>query len=72
MRRDDSGSAFPSEQHECQDNTWNQTFDSGISIFDLFTLVALHALISRGETNRDETVAQARQWAFTVIEFKRK
>ena len=47
-RRDDGGSAFPSEQHECQDNTWNQTFDPGMSLRDWFAGQALSKSLSDG------------------------
>jgi hypothetical protein len=32
----DGGSAFPSEQHQTQDGSWNQTFDPGMSLRDWF------------------------------------
>ena len=32
----DGGPAFPTEQHECQDNTWNQTYEQGMSLRDWF------------------------------------
>ncbi len=33
---DDGGPAFPSEQHECHDHTWNQTYEPGMSLRDWF------------------------------------
>ena len=39
--KDTRGSAFPSEQHECQDNTWNQTFDPGMTLRDWFAGMVL-------------------------------
>ena len=39
-----NGPAFPNEQHECQDGTWNQTFDSGMSLRDWFAGQALHGI----------------------------
>jgi hypothetical protein len=44
--KSDGGSAFPSEQSECQDNTWNQTFDPGMSLRDWFAGQALVGLMS--------------------------
>ena len=41
----DGGSAFPSEQSECQDNTWNQTFDPGMSLRDWFAGQAMVGLM---------------------------
>ena len=32
----DGGPAFPSEQHETQDGTWNQTYCPGMSLRDYF------------------------------------
>lgn len=46
--KDDGGTAFPSEQHECQDNTWNQTFDPGMSLRDWFAGMALSRSLSDG------------------------
>lgn len=42
----DGGSAFPSEQHETCDGTWNQTFDPGMSLRDYFAGQALVGIIS--------------------------
>jgi hypothetical protein len=36
----DGGPAFPCEQHETQDNTWNQTFESGMTLRDYFAAKA--------------------------------
>ena len=44
--KNDGGTAFPSEQSECQDNTWNQTFDPGMSLRDWFAGQALIGLMS--------------------------
>jgi len=32
----DGGAAFPCEQHEIQDGSWNQSFDPGMSLRDYF------------------------------------
>ena len=40
----DGGPAFPAEQHECQDNSWNQTFSPGMTLRDYFAASALMAL----------------------------
>jgi hypothetical protein len=40
----DGGPAFPCEQHEAQDNTWNQTFESGMTLRDYFAARALPAI----------------------------
>ena len=55
--KDTGGSAFPSEQHECQDNTWNQTFDPGMALRDYFAGQALVGLMSDSgmrPSNHDE------------------
>ena len=44
--KDNGGSAFPSEQHECQDNTWNQTFDPGMSLRDYFAVKAMQGILA--------------------------
>jgi hypothetical protein len=36
MSINDGGPAFPCEQHETQEGTWNQTFESGMSLRDYF------------------------------------
>ncbi len=41
MSIDLGGPAFPCEQHETQDNTWNQTFQSGMTLRDYFAAQAL-------------------------------
>ena len=40
----DGGSAFPTEQHECQDNTWNQTYEPGMTLRDYFAGQVLPAV----------------------------
>lgn len=47
--KDDGGSAFPSEQHECADGTWNQTLDPGMSLRDWFAGQALGGMCADGE-----------------------
>jgi hypothetical protein len=37
----EGGSAFPSEQGQTQDGTWNQTFDPGMSLRDYFAAKAI-------------------------------
>lgn len=41
---DDGGPAFPCEQHETTEGTWNQTFESGMSLRDWFAGQALAGL----------------------------
>lgn len=43
----DYGSAFPCEQHETQDGTWNQSFDPGMSLRDYFAAKAMQAIIAK-------------------------
>ena len=40
----DGGPAFPSEQHETQDGTWNQTYATGMSLRDYFAASALKGM----------------------------
>lgn len=44
--RNDGGTAFPCEQHETQDGTWNQTFEPGMSLRDWFAGQALAGLFA--------------------------
>lgn len=41
MSIDIGGPAFPCEQHETQDNMWNQTFQSGMTLRDYFAAKVL-------------------------------
>lgn len=38
------GSAFPAEQHETQDGSWNTTFEPGMSLRDWFAGQALSGM----------------------------
>jgi hypothetical protein len=54
---DNGGSAFPSEQHECLDGSWNQTYDCGMSLRDWFAGQALMGLVAgMGENERADTL----------------
>jgi len=60
MNPDDTGgSAFPCEQHELQDGTWNQSFDPGMSLRDYFAAHAMQGLLAHpkcgeeGHTDQD-------------------
>ena len=44
--KNDGGPAFPYEQHETQDGTWNQTTERGMSLRDYFAGQALVGLVS--------------------------
>ena len=46
--------AFPNEQHETADGTWNQTFDSGMSLRDWFAGQALHRALSATYYDRSD------------------
>ncbi len=37
--------AFPSEQHECQDGSWNQTYCDGMSLRDWFAGQSIPAVL---------------------------
>jgi hypothetical protein len=45
----DGGLAFPSEQSECQDGTWNQTYSPGMSLRDWFAGQALAGIVTRDD-----------------------
>lgn len=45
MAIEDGGPAFPCEQHETQDGTWNQTFERGMTLRDWFAGQALAGLL---------------------------
>lgn len=40
----DGGPAFPYEQHQTQDGTWNQTTERGMSLRDYFAASALKGM----------------------------
>lgn len=46
MTKKDGGPAFPSEQGETFDLTWNQTYDPGMSLRDYFAAKAMQAYSS--------------------------
>ena len=55
MMDKEGGPAFPCEQHECQDNTWNQTFNPGMSLRDWFAGMALQGLLARDIPEDNQT-----------------
>ena len=46
MAHDNGGVVYPSEQGECQDGTWDQTYDPGMSLWDYFMGQAMQGMIS--------------------------
>lgn len=44
VRPTDGGPAYPSQQGECADGTWNQTYEQGMSLRDWFAGQALAGL----------------------------
>ena len=55
------GPAFPCEQHETLDGSWNQTFDPGMTLRDWFAGQALAACIQKcvpQECNTGENMEQ--------------
>jgi len=46
--------AFPSQQEQCQDGTWNQTYCSGMSMRQYYAGKALPALITAMLSRRNE------------------
>jgi hypothetical protein len=70
MSKDTGGSAFPSEQHECQDNTWNQTFDSGMTLRDYFAAKAMQALIPiyANDTDRGGTGFNVTEKSYSIAD----
>ena len=63
------GPAFPSEQGECQDGTWNQTYDSGMSLRDYFAGQALAGICSDNEATDVEWIAR---WCWKVADVMMK
>ena len=71
MAKEDGGSAFPSEQPECQDNTWNQTFDPGMSLRDWFAgqaLVSVLSALGDMKIGRDNPAGQQRAVAMVAYD----
>jgi hypothetical protein len=56
----DGGPAFPCEQGHGPDGTWNQTFDSGMTLRDYFAGKAMQATINEC-SRRSDYAAFARQ-----------
>jgi len=77
MAIEDGGPAFPSEQHETQDGSWNQTFESGMSLRDYFAahspvdyLAAMAVHGGRPNLNNDhERAAFFAVWALMRREY---
>lgn len=49
----DGGPAFPCEQHETQDGTWNQTFDPGMSLHAYIATMALQCLVDQWDDHAE-------------------
>lgn len=47
----DGGPAFPAQQLENQDGTWNQTFQWGMSLRDWFAGMAITGLLANPEVH---------------------
>jgi hypothetical protein len=67
MKKNDGGSAFPSEKHECQDNTWNQTFQPGMTYRQWLAGMALQGELANPRNKLDEA-GQFAQWALDVAD----
>ena len=48
----DGGPAFPGEQGHIPDGTWNQTWESGMSLRDYFAAAALQGMLSHADDFR--------------------
>lgn len=73
MNIEDGGPAFPCEQHETQDNTWNQTFETGMSLRDYFAAKAMQGLMARvGPHNADAIAHDAYMVADAMLEARNK
>ena len=66
MLEKEGGPAFPTEQHENQDNTWNQTYDPGMSLRDWFAGMALSGLLANPE--HDESFPLNAEHAYRVAD----
>jgi hypothetical protein len=69
MGKNNGGPAFPTEQHECQDNTWNQTFEYGMTLRQWYAGMAMQGLLSnpnallRGAIPSQELFDDVARWA---------
>lgn len=54
MSTNDGGPAFPTEQGHILDGTWNQTYESGMSLRDYFAGQAMIGLVAGITKFRDE------------------
>ena len=68
MTNKTGGPAFPSEQGECQDGTWNQTYDSGMSLRDYFAGQALAGICSDNEATDGMRPAALARWCWKIAD----
>jgi len=72
MAMNNGGPAFPCEQHETQDNLWNQTFESGMTLRDYFAAKALPAYLSHvsdgGSAILSRCYAEAAKEAYEIAD----
>lgn len=65
---DNSPYAFPCEQHETQDGTWNQTFEPGMSLRDYFAAKAMQSLVITTQTMLNITVEDVVEEAYVYAD----
>ena len=73
MKKNDGGSAFPSEQSERQDGTWNQTYNPGMSLRDWFAGHVISPMLIQAYGNTPAILAEkAYQLADAVLQEREK
>ncbi len=71
----DGGQAFPAEQGQTPDGTWNQTFEYGMSVRDYFAAQVLQPLIwqdSDMHMSREDAAKEAYAYADAMIAEREK
>jgi hypothetical protein len=69
MTHDKSPAAFPCEQHETIDGSWNQTFEPGMSLRDYFAGQAIMGFVScADEKRRGWSIAQECETAYSYAD----
>jgi len=69
MTNKTGGPAFPSEQGQSVDGTWNPTYSSGMSLRDYFAGQALAGICSDNEATDVEWIAR---WCWKVADVMMK
>lgn len=74
MAKDYGGPAFPCEQHECSDGSWNQTFFPGMTLRHWFAGRALQGILAAwyqtkdGKVIDDDKAGSFARWSYIMAD----